>query len=65
MFSRLFRFYADGFRRMTWGRTLWVVILVKLFIMFAILRIFFFQPVLGGLDDAEKSERVGSNLERK
>ena len=34
---RVYRFYADGFRSMTLGRTLWAVILIKLFIMFAIL----------------------------
>lgn len=37
-----YRLYADGFRGMTLGRTLWAVILVKLFIMFAILKVFFF-----------------------
>lgn len=36
------RFYADGFRNMRWGKTLWIVILVKLFIIFAILKVFFF-----------------------
>lgn len=35
-------FYVDGFRHMTWGRTLWIVILVKLVIIFVLLRIFFF-----------------------
>ena len=30
---RIGRFYRDGFRQMTWGRTLWVIILVKLFVM--------------------------------
>ncbi|MBR1838770.1 MAG: DUF4492 domain-containing protein, partial [Bacteroidaceae bacterium] len=23
---RIFRFYLDGFRQMTWGRTLWIII---------------------------------------
>ncbi len=31
---------------MTWGRKLWGIILVKLFIMFAILRLFFFPDML-------------------
>ena len=43
---RVYRFYADGFRSMTLGRTLWAVILIKLFIMFAILRLVFFPDVL-------------------
>ena len=29
---RIFRFYYDGFREMTLGRTLWAIILIKLFI---------------------------------
>lgn len=59
---KAWQLYADGFRQMTWGRTLWVIILVKLFVLFAVLRLFFFKPALGGLDEAEKSEQVGRNL---
>lgn len=58
-------FYRDGFRNMTWGRTLWVLILIKLFIIFAILRLFFFQPILRGLSDEQKSDAVGTELVRK
>lgn len=46
MIRRIFRFYYSGFKNMTWGRKLWGIILIKLFIMFAILRIFFFPNVL-------------------
>lgn len=31
---RVFYFYRDGFREMTWGRVLWAIILIKLFVMF-------------------------------
>lgn len=40
---RTFDLYYEGFRNMTLGRTLWAVILVKLFVIFAILK-FFFLP---------------------
>ena len=43
---RIFRFYVEGFRSMTWGRTLWILILIKLFVMFVILKIFFFPRYL-------------------
>ncbi|MBR1505292.1 MAG: DUF4492 domain-containing protein [Prevotella sp.] len=43
---RAFDLYYDGFRHMTLGRTLWAVILIKLFIMFAILKVFFFPNFL-------------------
>ena len=44
--QKIWRFYVDGFRGMTLGKTLWLIILVKLFIMFFILRIFFFPNYL-------------------
>lgn len=36
--KKIFRLYLDGFRSMTVGKTLWAIILVKLFILFAILK---------------------------
>ena len=41
-FYRVFDLYYDGFRHMQVGKTLWLIILVKLFIMVAILKVFFF-----------------------
>lgn len=46
MLRRIFQFYYDGFRSMTLGRTLWLIIGIKLFIMFAILKVFFFPNFL-------------------
>jgi len=46
IFSRIFRFYYEGFKNMTVGKTLWAIILIKLFVMFAILKIFFFPNFL-------------------
>lgn len=61
-FIRIWHFYIEGFRNMTWGRTLWIIILLKLFIMFAILRVFFFQPALAGKNEAEKQHTVATSL---
>jgi hypothetical protein len=60
MVKRLFRFYYDGFKSMTWGKKLWGIILVKLFIMFAILRLFFFPDLLKRdfNSDQERSDYV-------
>lgn len=52
-FRVIFDFYYDGFRSMTLGKRLWIIILVKLFIMFAILRLFFFQDFLDRKFDNE------------
>lgn len=43
---RAFDLYYDGFKHMTVGKTLWAVILIKLFIMFAILKVFFFPDFI-------------------
>ena len=62
IFKRIFRFSIEGFRNMTWGRTLWLIIILKLFVFFVVLRIFFFQPYYKGLNDKEKAEMVGKKL---
>ena len=39
---RVYDLYYDGFRQLRLGRTLWTIIAIKLFIIFAILKVFFF-----------------------
>lgn len=59
----IYRFYVDGFRSMTLGRTLWFIILIKLFIMFVILRLIFFPNPFSNMDsDQERGEYVRSNF---
>lgn len=59
----VWNFYLEGFRSMTLGRTLWLIILLKLFIMFAILKVFFFPNFLSNQPtDADKSDYVGREL---
>jgi len=45
--QRIYRFYVDGFRSMTVGKTLWKIVIIKLIIMFAVLKLFFFPDFLG------------------
>lgn len=61
---RVLRFYYEGFRSMTVGRTLWVVILIKLAIMFLVLKVFFFPNFLNTRfsDDASRSQYVLEQL---
>lgn len=47
---------------MTIGRTLWAIILIKVAIMFLVLKIFFFPSFLGDKNDAEKADFVGDQL---
>lgn len=54
-------FYIDGFRNMSgWARTLWIIILIKLFILFVVLRLFFFQNELKTkfTNDADRANHV-------
>ena len=45
--NKVIHFYVDGFRNMTVGRVLWTVILIKLAVIFLVLKLFFFPDVLG------------------
>jgi len=60
---RIFRFYLEGFRSMDLGRTLWLIILIKLFIMFVILKMVFFPRYLNQFDTTlEKENYVSKEL---
>jgi hypothetical protein len=61
---RVWLFYYEGFRGMTVGKRLWIIILIKLFILFFILRLFFFPNFLNSKFDSakDKSDYVGKEL---
>ena len=42
IFARIFRFYVEGFKNMTVGKTLWTIIIIKLIVIFLVLKLFFF-----------------------
>lgn len=47
LFGHLYRFYYYGFRNMSsWGRKVWLIAFIKLFIIFAVLRLIFFPDFL-------------------
>jgi hypothetical protein len=62
--SDFFTMYIHGFKNLTWGKPLWIIIIVKLFFMFAILKVFFFPNFLNSRfdTDKEKSEHVSKEL---
>jgi len=65
--ENIYRFYRDGFKNMTVGVTLWTIALIKLFIMFAILRVFFVPNYLNSRFDTEqeKANHVTNELIEK
>lgn len=64
IFMRVYRFYRDGFRSMTVGRYLWLMIIIKLFILFFIFKLFFFPDLLKRDydNDADRARAVRSAL---
>lgn len=55
IFRRIFLLYYEGFSNMPkYGLQLWAIILLKLFIVFFILKIFFFPDILETRFDNEK-----------
>lgn len=61
---RVYRFYRDGFKGMTVGRTLWAIIGIKLVVFFVILRWIFFPDFLSskGRNDQEKAQYVREQM---
>ena len=61
---RVFDLYYDGFRSMRLGKTLWAIILIKLFVIFIVLKLFFFPNFLkshtekGGEPDYVATEMI-------
>lgn len=61
-FISIYRFYVEGFKNMTWGKQLWLLIIIKLIVLFAFMRIVFFKPVLADKTEKEKIEHVFTEL---
>ena len=59
---RVFDLYYDGFRNMTLGRTLGLVILVKLFVIFVVLKVFFFPDFLSTYAHGNEADFVMNEL---
>ena len=57
LLSRIFHLYYDGFRTMTLGKTLWAVILIKLAIIFLVLKLFFFPDFIN--TNAKNGDQAG------
>lgn len=64
--DNIYTFYRDGFKGMTLGKKLWKIILIKLFVMFVILKLFFFPNFLNTNfhTDEEKGNYVLEQITR-
>jgi hypothetical protein len=62
--KNIYQFYYQGFKDMTVGKKLWAIIIIKLLIMFLILKLFFFPNYLNTnfATDEERSDHVIEQL---
>ena len=56
--------YVDGFRSMTIGKSLWLIIIIKLIVIFFVLKLFFFPDLLQRDydNDEERANAVRARL---
>ncbi|MCF0197098.1 MAG: DUF4492 domain-containing protein [Bacteroidaceae bacterium] len=60
---KILDFYIDGFRGMTVGRTLWTIILVKIAVIFLVLKVFFFPNYIGErAEEGHEAEFVNQQI---
>lgn len=64
MIKNIFQFYYQGFKNMTVGKKLWTIIIIKLIVLFLILKLFFFPNFLKSnfKTDEERSNYVIKQL---
>ena len=62
LLSRIFHLYYDGFRTMTLGKTLWAVILIKLAIIFLVLKLFFPNYINSNAKNGDKAGFVSKEI---
>ena len=59
---QVYNLYVDGFRHMRLGKTLWAIILIKLFIIFVVLKLFFLPNFLKQHAEGDEAGYVASEL---
>jgi uncharacterized membrane protein len=64
LFKKIYLFYYEGFKNMKVGKSLWLIIAIKLFILFAIIKWLFFPNILKTefKNDTERSQYILEQL---
>ncbi|MDX9967334.1 DUF4492 domain-containing protein [Sulfuricurvum sp. IAE1] len=67
LLRRIADLYIEGFRAMKVGRQLWLLIALKLLILFGVMKILFFPDILNTRfdTDAQRSAHVLENLTKE
>ena len=56
LIAKIIYFYVNGFRYMKVRKKLWTIILIKLFVMFVLLKIFLFPDFLSSKSDNDEGK---------
>jgi hypothetical protein len=56
--KKVANFYIDGFKSMKLGKKLWVIVAIKIFVLFVIIKLLFFPNIL---QEQFKSDKARSN----
>ncbi len=61
---RIIRFYVDGFRQMTVGRSLWALIIIKVIVLMFVFKLIFFPDLLKSRydNDVDRARAVRHSL---
>lgn len=65
--QNIFSFYCDGFKRMKVGKKLWMIIGIKFFLFFVVLKLLYFPNLLNThfTNDKDRADFVMENLIKK
>jgi len=65
--KKIFNFYVEGFKNMTLGKNLWLLIAIKLFILFVVIKWMFFPNYLEThfSNDKERSTYILEQLTKE
>jgi len=59
MINKIVLFYVDGFKNLSsLGKKLWLIILIKLVVIFVVLKVFFFPTIDSVIDNEDKKEQL-------
>lgn len=62
MIRQVVNFYRDGFKSMRLGKTLWLVVIVKLVIIFVVIKLLFMPDILSERADGNEAEYVSTQI---
>lgn len=64
LFRKIINFYIDGFKSMTLGKPLWIMIILKVLLLIVLMKVLFFPDFLGNKfdNDDERSSYVRHSL---